>query len=897
MTPPETPPPRSPPSPSKGREVALLFLLVLSGAAALLHESVWLRLVLPILGAGALSAALVSAGALVGLAVGASVGGRLSSRTARPARLLAAAELLAAAVCLLVPTLLARIDGGRGVDDLPRTVLLLGVLTAAAVPMGATLPAALATWAPTEGRIGNAFRRLYGLNTLGAVAGLLLAAAWLLELLGNRGVIQVAAGVQLAVAALALLLRSSATPAAPHDPSPASPLPIRLCLAAFLAGGAGLVIQVAWVRRLTPVVGNTTQSFATVLATSLFALAAGSLLLGPRRGRSAPHAPFFVLMLSALPVALLPPAIGVVDAWSAAQIAGGEPTAGRLLLIRTAAAALLLVPSTMLGAAALPWLVRAAAARPADAGRVAGRLLAWNTAGSAVLALVGAALWLPAVGSAAVLRGSAGLLLMAAAAVTRGRARLLTGIVGIALLLLPLLIAIPDDGMWDAVGASFIPGRHRPADADRLFGAEGRVATVVVRDREGTRELWVDSKIVASASRPDRLHLALLGHLPMALATTPPERVAVIGLGTGVTARAVATWQPETIDVFELEDEVPRAARFFEDDDGGIDERTTITIGDGRHHLALSDEHYDVITSDPIHPGVAGSAALYSREHYAILAAHADLVCQWLPLYQLTLDDVRLALRTFADTFAHSYLFLAGPDALMVGSREALALDEASLRARVEGHPGLRAYGLASPGRLLGLAVHGPRGVRRLAGDGPLNTDDRLLLEFRAGRHWYVDESERIWRHLLIGRVDPAALLTDAPSARFEEERSEADLARRAERLVIQGSVERALDSFTALEDLDTGNDYARRMVEELLVTSADNALEAGQPEKARARIDALLARPDVCAALRIDAAELLVALGDEGAARRAIESLDWPRATRLRDALDSATQSPSTSR
>ena len=875
-----------PAAPSRWRERGLLALLALSGAAALLHESVWLRLVLPILGAGALSAALVSAGALVGLAIGAAGGGRLATRSRHPARVLALAELSAAAFGVLVPPLLALVQGAPAPSQLSRVALVLLVLTAAAVPMGATLPAALATLAPDAQRVSSAFRRLYGFNTLGAVAGLFVAAAWLLEHFGNRRLVLVAAGVQLLVAALASTYRprSATRPVRPGDPAVGPG--VRLLLAAFLAGGAGLLIQVAWVRRLTPVVGNTTQSFATVLATSLFALAVGTLLLGPRRGRGASAAPFWILVAAALPVALLPPAVGAVDAWAAAQIAGGVPTAGRLLLVRTAAAFLLLVPSTLLSAAALPWLVRAARPRSDRAAAVAGRLLAANTFGCALLAVVGATAWLPAVGSAALLRGAAGLLLLAAASVARGRRRALALAGGLALVLLPLAVTVDDDALWDAVGASFTPERHRPSDATRLFAAEGEVATVVVRDREGARELWVDSKIVAAASRPDRLHLALLGHLPMALSDPPAKRVAVIGLGTGVTARAVASWEPERLDVFELEREVLRAAPHFAAVDGGIDASATVTIGDGRHILAETSARYDVITSDPIHPGVAGSAALYSREHYAILAARADLVCQWLPLYQLTLDDVRLALRTFAASFPYPYLFLAGPDGLMVGCARPLRLDEPALRARLEGCEGLATYGLATPGRLLGLVVHGPEGVRRIAGEGEWNTDDRLLLEFRCGRHWYVDESARIWRHLLIGRTEPHLLLARPPSPAFERETELADAARRAERWTLQGATRRALGAYDDLASRDPRDDYARRMVDELLVTAADEALEAGQGERAREFLRRLLDRADLLPALRIDAAEIYASLGDADEALRAIEGLRWPRARALRATL-----------
>src|SRR5204863_3872301 len=101
-------------------------------------------------------------------------------------------------------------------------------------------------------------------------------------------------------------------------------------------------------------------------------------------------------------------------------------------------------------------------------------------------------------------------------------------------------------------GATFSPGDYDPGTAPADFAREGRVSTVVVRDRDGRAELWVDGKVVASAQPTDRMHLALLGHLPM-LFHKNPKRAAVVGLGTGITSTAVAAHAPDVLDVFELE--------------------------------------------------------------------------------------------------------------------------------------------------------------------------------------------------------------------------------------------------------------------------------------------------------------------------------------------------------
>jgi hypothetical protein len=52
---------------------------------------------------------------------------------------------------------------------------------------------------------------------------------------------------------------------------------------------------------------------------------------------------------------------------------------------------------------------------------------------------------------------------------------------------------------------------------------------------------------------------------------------------------------------------------------------------------------YDLITSDPIHPFVKGSASLYSREYFEMVREHLNphgIVTQWVPLYES--EDLRL---------------------------------------------------------------------------------------------------------------------------------------------------------------------------------------------------------------------------------------------------------------
>jgi predicted membrane-bound spermidine synthase len=874
-------------------------LLLFSGAASLLHQTAWFRLLRPVLGVGVLPAACVSAGVLAGLAIGSLWGGRLVDRARRPGRVFAGAELAGAALGFLVPLallLLGSLSGALAplLRESVGLVLAVVLCTAGAIPMGMTLPAALRARDVGRAGAGASFRVLYGVNTLGAVVGVLLGSTWLLEALGNRGLAFAAAGIQLAVGACAwVLLRAPGLEAGgtakAGDASEGGSGPSRaICIAAALSGAAGLVVQVAWIRRLAPVVGNTTYAFATVLGTWLLALALGPLLFGPRRGIGPTNKPAWLLAVAAIPVVLLPPVLAFVGDMTAQWIGNSDPGWLEMLGLRTAAAAILLVPSTLLGAAGLPWLLRAAAPDRQSMGRGAGRLLAWNTAGSAVWALLTALLWLPAIGSAAALRGAGGLYLASAACVAPARWRALPLVLACALWVQPWVMQLEDDALFDTVGASFSPTEFGLPDAPRLLAREGRMATIVVRDREGDRELWVDSKIVASTAPTDLLHLTLLGHLPMAL-HPDPKRVAVIGLGTGITSTCTAAWEPDVLDIFELEREVPNAATFFEADGGGVPSRANVSIEDGRHALLRRDVRYDVITCDPIHPGVAGSASLYSKEHYELMRDRADLICQWLPLYQMTVSDVRLVVRTFAAVYPATYVFLAGPDAILIGAAQPLQLDEARLRASLArpAAASLADFGLRSPGRLLGLLAQGPAGARVFAGDGPLNTDDRLLLEFECGRHWYVNEVQKNALFLRLDRAPARSLLAAAPTATFEQERRHADQIRDALRIWLDANDdERALDEMDEVRKAAPGRRFWEALRVELLLDLGYAEYHAGDKISALGRAREVLRTEGVGVAPRLDACELLIRLGSTGEARRQAAKIaaahPYPRAIRL---------------
>ena len=204
---PGTPAPATPPS-SDTRRGGLGALLALSGAAALIAQLAWLRLLQPLAGPHVLGAALLLLPILLALALGAALGARLADRLRRPGLLFPAALVGAGGFTLLSLPLAGRAPlwlVAAGPDVGERLLALAGVFALATMPatvcFGALLPAAVRVRAQAVGSTAGPAGRLFGANALGALLGSALAGGLLLPGWGAERTLLAAALLVLAAAA------------------------------------------------------------------------------------------------------------------------------------------------------------------------------------------------------------------------------------------------------------------------------------------------------------------------------------------------------------------------------------------------------------------------------------------------------------------------------------------------------------------------------------------------------------------------------------------------------------------------------------------------------------------------------------------------------------------------
>jgi spermidine synthase len=297
---------------------------------------------------------------------------------------------------------------------------------------------------------------------------------------------------------------------------------------------------------------------------------------------------------------------------------------------------------------------------------------------------------------------------------------------------------------------------------------EGRGATVSVVEGGGQRALLINGKVVATDNPPDMEHELLLGHIP-ALLHPNPKSTLVVGLGAGITLGAVAAHRSiDQLVLVEIEPAVVEAASLFRDANDEVldDPRLVVVIEDGRNFLKTTHQEFDVITADPIHPWAAGAAYLYTTEYYRTAAEHLGprgIMCQWLPAYELSPENFKSAVATFAASFAHTTLWQATSDVILIGSELPLEVDLRRLERRLAEPPvgrQLGPIGLKAPLPFLAQMALDDAGVREYASGSVINTDDNLYLEFSTPHHIGSRKGFQNMRAIEEYRTGPEAVIS-----------------------------------------------------------------------------------------------------------------------------------------
>jgi spermidine synthase len=724
---------------------------------------------------------------------------------------------------------------GHGVAGIAlRAVVAAIMLLPPTALMGATLPAVARRYGRDRAGTSN-IAELYGANILGAVVGSLWTGFYILP----NWDIWVATGIAAAlnliigVAALRLSRKTDDATTMPADDETKAPID-RDTRAIYgvvaLSGMTALGAQVVWTRLLALIFGGTIYTFAIILAIFLGGLGVGSAIAAwaLRRGRDSRR------MLAASQLGLVPAIV-----YASFMIAKIIPYTSTLRVVPISTLHTLhvirclevILPAAILWGMSFPLSLAAAADMSSDRGRSSGNVYAANTLGAIGGALLTSLVFIPSWGTRTAQQIFVVLAAMAAALMYASLRRFAALDRRAAPAEASAAAQLPQSEGSEAqapdqttktksdattagterkkkprrtrldywadlplpaaiVGAFLVPGL--PAkfqatgryiwtlnDRDKFpYVAEGVASTVAVRESPNHRYYHVAGKVEASTDQLDMRLQRLLGHLS-ALAHPHPESVLVVGLGAGVTAGAFVV-HPEVkrIVICEIEPAVrPAASRYFSQENHGVlsDARVEVVSDDARHFLATTQEKFDIITSDPIHPWVRGNSILFSQEYYAIVKDRLNrggIATQWVPLYETSEKAIQIQMRTFLDAFPDGTVWNSQPEAkgydvVLLGQDEPLRIDIEAVQKRIDDNEALRkSLTHVKLGTALDIfASYGTRGrdLGEWLKDTPVNRDFSLKLEYISGLAFNYQVADEIYANMIKRRIYPEDIFIASP--------------------------------------------------------------------------------------------------------------------------------------
>lgn len=737
-------------------------LASLSGLAGLGHQIIWTRRLVDLLGASSFTFSQVLGAFFIGLATGSALAALFSKPVRHRWRWVAGAEISIA--LLSIPVLLTP----QFADALYRSQSsalwkhlgpFLFVMPPAAA-MGLVIPwmmRAVEMFSPTAGRQAVL---LYAANTLGGVAGVASVMLWALPAWGLTGAGLAFCGLNLLLAAAALLIsRMPSETAATLEHVRPAPIYLRdmrskfrmdpaVAFLAFASGFLVLSLEVVVQHQFAQVTINSLFSNATVLAWGLLSLGAAAAIVPiiQRRTKDPRRRFQYVMIGAALACALQP----FVFTWlrGGVDILAYELQPAAYLREIGMLAMLSLCPTFLVAGLLFPLLL---AHVGAGRGSVA-LLLACNGFGGWCGAE--AAHWLiaPSFGlwQSVVVIGAGYALI----SLMRPVGRTLESIAR------PQVQgAFASDGVhaqfrrWPVLGAimvtAFLVAGQLPQvsvnPTERLaevsVGREGVVATVECGPGDWRMIFNNSYTLGGSKARVNQERQSLLPLLLHGKARS----VGLLGVATGGTLSGAAlSGVVERIDAAELSPLVIEQARtHFAGYSRGVfdDSRVRVISEDARWMAATHQGAYDVVIGDLFLPWRTGEGRLFSLEQFRAVRDSlkpGGLYCQWLPMFQLTRPQFEAIARTFQQVFPDAWLVRGDfyAELPIVGLMGGRLISEVDWAAVSEGCEELRKTGLVADPLMrheegVAMMMIGP--LPSLS-PGPVNTLANAWLEWNAGK-------------------------------------------------------------------------------------------------------------------------------------------------------------------
>lgn len=699
---------------SNKRLVFFSFLFLGSGAAGLIYQIIWERLLELFFGVTMTAITLIVAAYMAGLGLGALFGGRLAGK--QKSNLLYYAFLeLGIGVFGLVSQYLILKTGELTAGSPYWLVFILSffLLLIPTFLMGMTLPLLSQAFIQRIESSGKIIGILYGINTAGAAFGCLVTGYFLIGFFGIRESLYVASAINISIGILAMFASRYNSEKSPEPDKQAGIIGkskrlfgyYKILIASFLVGFIGLGYEMLWIRILSVANKNTAYGFPSILFVFLIGLSIGAYFWGHRADRSknierlfwnveiavglVASLTFFTLWIS-LKQDLHVTWLG--DFWYMqkpvppfVEIDKTLVFSRRVMLFNLykyfLPILLLILPTSFLLGGGLPILDRYSINNLQIAGRRIGEIHLANIIGSVFGSLAISFLLLPNIGS----ENTHKILVLLSFIfpilfLTRNNkqkvlpnSNQLSSVLIIVSLL--LLIIIPGKGKF--YSQLFQTAVGNPAIVHET--GETVLALTVDRNTVAPEWLWIGGE-TNSFYPPDGTYE---GRALLCAGASHPKRILVIGMGGGITANFFQSIpEIENIIIVELISDL----EYFLYDHVDLvrhtldNPRVEYIVDDGRRYLnANPSEKFDLIYSDPLRRYSAGHNNLYSREAMNLYKAHLTnngVFCAYV-------DQQNVIPKTIASSFAEVDQFRFRT---VIASNQSLQYDVAYMETIMENY-------------------------------------------------------------------------------------------------------------------------------------------------------------------------------------------------------------------
>ncbi len=747
-------------------KMAVIYLLFfLSGSSGLIYEIIWSRKLGLIFGSTVFAVSTILTVFFSGLALGAILIGRSMDRGRNPVSTYVTLEVLLGLFGICSPLIFLGIDGIYyhiqpfvssslgGLTTVRFVLSFLGLLIPTTL-MGATLPVLVKLVVKADEDVASDAGRLYAVNTLGAALGTILATIVLIPLVGVNASLYIAGSINLLVGAVAYALfrdEEFAPAPAPRLLSERHTPDEKYFIGLFaVVGFISMVYQVAWIRLLIQVTGSTIYTFGLMLSVFIVGVGLGSEISTRFLGR---------IKSAVLAFALVEIAASAYSLWIVGyfdrlpllftSMALEREGFASLLTLKVLINVIVLLFPTLMFGAAFPLVASIFSGKAARSGGDIGIVYSFNTIGGVFGSFIGGFFLLPALGTQATIisMSVAGLVV---ASLIGMKLQPIGGRAAVAATcLVALLIGAAVHHPWNRQLINSGPYLLQYPNLNTMYEFAGQktfyydegvnVNVSVIGDLKPTT-IYINGKPMASTAITDVANQYLLGHIPMLLHPNPRSSV-VIGLGAGMTFSALVR-HGAPADAIEISPEIVEGTRLFAPYNRSVLDQpnANVIFDDGRNYLRTTRKKYDVITEDPLDPFFMGSGYLYDLEHFENAKRALNpggIMCQYLPLYQVGLEEARIIIKTFHAVFPHVSAWFAFSDLLLIGSQEPLLIDLENLRRRIE-QPAiardLREVGIDNEYDFLANYLFDQTEIAEIGGDLPLNTDDYPIIEYMTPR-------------------------------------------------------------------------------------------------------------------------------------------------------------------